>query len=40
MYTRFWLENVLGRDNLDYVGLHGRIILKWNLNKQGVTMCD
>jgi hypothetical protein len=28
-YTVFWLGNMNERDHLEYVGIDGRIILKW-----------
>jgi len=29
MYTKFWLENLKGRDHSEYLGVGGRIILDW-----------
>jgi hypothetical protein len=31
MHTVFWLENLKGRDHLEYLGVGGRIILEWIL---------
>jgi hypothetical protein len=28
MHTKFWLGSVMGRDQLEGLGVHGRIILK------------
>jgi hypothetical protein len=33
MHTKFWLENLNGRDYFEDVGLVGRIILQWNLRR-------
>jgi len=35
MYTKFWLENLKGSDHLEDVGINGRVVLEWNLEKQG-----
>jgi hypothetical protein len=32
-YTGFWLENLEGRDHLGNLGLDGRIILNWIINR-------
>jgi len=34
MYTKFWSENLKGRDHLEDVGIGGEI-LKWMLGKMG-----
>jgi hypothetical protein len=33
-HTKFWSENLKGRDNLESLGVDGRIVLKWILNNQ------
>jgi hypothetical protein len=33
MYTKFWLENLKGRDNLENFGIDRRIISEWFLGK-------
>jgi hypothetical protein len=33
IYTKFWLEILKGRDNLEELGTDVRIILKWILEK-------
>jgi len=38
VYTRFWLENLKGRDHLEDLGVDGRIILGWILRKKGGTL--
>jgi len=35
MHTKFWLENMKGRHNSENLGIDGRIILEWILEKQG-----
>jgi hypothetical protein len=35
MDTRFWPENLKGRYLMEDLGVHGRIILKWSLQKLG-----
>jgi hypothetical protein len=35
MHTRYWLENLKGRDHLEGPVVGGRIILEWILGKQG-----
>jgi hypothetical protein len=37
MHTRFWSENLEGRDHLGDLGVDGRIILEWISGKQGET---
>jgi hypothetical protein len=32
-HSKFWLENLKGRDHLEYMGKDERIILKWILKK-------
>jgi hypothetical protein len=34
MHTKFWSENLKGRDHSDDLSVDGRIILEWILNKQ------
>jgi hypothetical protein len=29
MLTKFWSENLKGRDHLENLGVHGRIIIQW-----------
>jgi hypothetical protein len=33
MHAKFWFENLKGRDHLEDLGVHGRIILDWILGK-------
>jgi hypothetical protein len=33
MRTKFWLENLKGRDHLEDKGVDGKIILEWILGK-------
>jgi hypothetical protein len=33
VYTRFWWENLRGRDHLEDQGIDGRIILRWIFRK-------
>jgi hypothetical protein len=35
MNTKFWSENLKGRDHSEDLGVGGRIILEWILWKQG-----
>jgi hypothetical protein len=35
MYTKFWSENLKGRDYMEDLGVYGKIILEWILGKQG-----
>jgi hypothetical protein len=32
-HTKFWSENLKGRDNLEDLGIDGRIILEWIIEK-------
>jgi hypothetical protein len=36
MHSKFWLENLKGREHSENTDIGGRIILKWILQKQGV----
>jgi len=38
MHTKFWSVNLNGRDPLEDLGVHGRIILKFILGKEGGKM--
>jgi hypothetical protein len=38
MYTEFQSENLNGKNDLGYPDIGGRIILKWMLDKHGVTV--
>jgi hypothetical protein len=40
MYTDFWSQNLKGRYNLEDLGVIGRIILEWILEKQGGSVWD
>jgi len=31
MHTKFWLENLKGRDHLEGLGIGGRIVFEWIL---------
>jgi hypothetical protein len=33
IYAKFYLENLKGRNNSEYIGVEGRVILKWILGK-------
>jgi hypothetical protein len=33
-----WLKNLKGRDNMEELGIEGKIILKWTLDQQGMTV--
>jgi hypothetical protein len=33
MHTKFWSENLKGRDLLKYLGMGGKIIIEWILGK-------
>jgi len=35
MHTKFWLENLKGRDHSEDVGVDGSIILEWFSEKLG-----
>jgi hypothetical protein len=35
MRTKFWSENLKGRDHSEDLGIDGKIILEWILGKQG-----
>jgi len=35
MHTKFWPENLKGRDHAEDLDVNGKIILKWILGKQG-----
>jgi len=35
MNTKFWLENLKGRDQLEGLDVDGRIILEWVLGDKG-----
>ena len=39
MRSKFYFENVKGRDHLRNLGVIGRIILKWIFKRNNVTMC-
>jgi len=34
MYTIFWLEDLKGRDHSEDLGVYGKIIVEWILEKQ------
>jgi hypothetical protein len=34
MFTKFWSENLNGRDHLEDLAVDGKIILEWILKKQ------
>jgi hypothetical protein len=34
MNARFWWTNLKDKDDMEGLDVHGRIILKWSLNKQ------
>jgi hypothetical protein len=36
--TKFWSQNLKGKDHLVELGVAGRIILRWMLMKQGVRV--
>jgi hypothetical protein len=38
MHTKFWSEYLKERDHLEDIGVDGRIILKWVLEKRCVMM--
>jgi hypothetical protein len=33
-HTKFWLVSLKGRDHLEHLGVDGRILLNWILEKQ------
>jgi len=35
MHTKFWLENLKGRDHSEDLDVDGRVILQWILQKYG-----
>jgi len=35
MHAIFWLENLKGRDQLEDLGIHGKVTLEWILGKYG-----
>jgi hypothetical protein len=35
MLTKFWSENLKGRDHSEEAGIGGEIILEWILGKEG-----
>jgi hypothetical protein len=37
MHKRFWQENLKGRDHSEDIDVDGKIISKWNLEKQGAA---
>jgi hypothetical protein len=37
MYTKFWSQNIKGRDHLEDVSIDGRKIFKQILEKQGMS---
>jgi hypothetical protein len=38
MPTKFWLENLKGREYFRHLGVGGRVTLKWTFDKEGVRM--
>jgi len=36
VYTGFWWESLRGRDQLEYPGVDGRIVLRWFFRKWDV----
>jgi len=34
MYTKFWSENLEGKDHSGRLGIDGKVILEWILEKQ------
>jgi hypothetical protein len=38
MHTKFWLESLMGRDQLEDLGIDERIKLAWTLKTQGPKM--
>jgi hypothetical protein len=39
IHTKFWSENLKGRDQSDDLGVDGRIILEWILERDSVGSC-
>jgi hypothetical protein len=35
MFTKFWVENVKRKDDVEDIGVDGNIILEWILGKLG-----
>jgi len=33
MHTKLWLVNLKGKDHLEDIGIHRKIILEWSLEK-------
>ena len=40
IYTGFWLENLKERDFLEYLGVDGRIMLKWVPTHDGMVCTE
>jgi hypothetical protein len=45
MHTKFWSENLKGRDLSEYLGVDEKVILEWMLGKYfrggcGLDACD
>jgi hypothetical protein len=38
MHTKYWSENLKGRNPLENLGIDGRILLEWILEKLGETV--
>jgi hypothetical protein len=39
MHKKFWLRNLKGRVLMEDVGVDGKMILEWILEKEGGQMC-